>query len=137
MTPEHIMRAGRRPLIIEVHAVGAQHPPTSGAASANAGLPKTATTSANENATPPRLATTDHIRTAIRTAHDDYLAYTVANGQTTVLGALSSNGWDSNIWARVQLIAQGNVLQVQVTRADTGQYLNENGDWQSPARRGG
>ncbi|MFL5340745.1 MAG: hypothetical protein ACJ8F7_11390 [Gemmataceae bacterium] len=55
----------------------------------------------------------------------------VVNGQTTVLAEQGSNSWDSGIWAHVQLIVQGDVLQVQITRADTGQYLNENGDWQT------
>src|SRR5205807_2639802 len=44
---------------------------------------------------------------------------------------LSSNSWDSSIWVRVNLIAQGNTLQVQVSRLDSGQYLNQDGDWQT------
>ncbi|HLW67884.1 MAG TPA: hypothetical protein VKS79_21385 [Gemmataceae bacterium] len=55
----------------------------------------------------------------------------VNNGQTTVLGSLSSNDWFSGQWANVTLIAQGNSLQIQVTRKDNGEYLNQNGDWQS------
>jgi hypothetical protein len=54
----------------------------------------------------------------------------VQGGLTDVLSTLSSNEWDSNIWVRVNLIAQGNTLQVQVSRLDSGQYLNQDGDWQ-------
>jgi hypothetical protein len=54
----------------------------------------------------------------------------VQNGHTDVLSTLSSNEWDSSIWVRVNLIAQGNTLQVQVSRLDSGQYLNQDGDWQ-------
>jgi rhamnose utilization protein RhaD (predicted bifunctional aldolase and dehydrogenase)/NAD(P)-dependent dehydrogenase (short-subunit alcohol dehydrogenase family) len=82
MTPEHIMRAGRRPLIIEAHVVGAQHPPTSEKAPSKTAAPQTANKSAIENATPRHPATTNHIRQAIRAAHDDYLRYAVANGHT-------------------------------------------------------
>src|SRR5262249_10574501 len=55
----------------------------------------------------------------------------VSNGQSTVLGSLSSNDWFSGQWANVTLIAEGNSLQVQVMRRDTGEYLNQNGDWQA------
>jgi hypothetical protein len=55
----------------------------------------------------------------------------VDNGQTTVLSSLSSNEWDSGMWVHVSLIAQGSTLQAQIIRADTGQYLNQDGDWQS------
>src|SRR5262249_2419585 len=55
----------------------------------------------------------------------------VTNGQATALSSLSSNDWFSGQWAQVTLIAEGSSLQVQVTRADTGEYLNQNGDWQS------
>jgi rhamnose utilization protein RhaD (predicted bifunctional aldolase and dehydrogenase)/NAD(P)-dependent dehydrogenase (short-subunit alcohol dehydrogenase family) len=83
MTPEHIMRAGRRPLVIEAHVVGAQHPPVSDAAPLKASTPQPASTLARQNATPQRPATTDSVRQAIRAAHDDYLRYAVAHGQTT------------------------------------------------------
>lgn len=55
----------------------------------------------------------------------------VVNGQATTLSSLSSNTWDSNLWARLELTVQGDNLQVQVIRTDTNQYLNQNGDWQS------
>src|SRR5262249_28321928 len=55
----------------------------------------------------------------------------VVNGQTTILSSLSSNEWDSGMWVNVNLIAQGSTLQAQIVRADTGQFLNQDGDWQS------
>jgi rhamnose utilization protein RhaD (predicted bifunctional aldolase and dehydrogenase)/NAD(P)-dependent dehydrogenase (short-subunit alcohol dehydrogenase family) len=53
MTPEHIMRAGRRPVTI-----------------GGSGFSLTG------------VGAGDAVRTAIRTAHDDYLRYAIANGQT-------------------------------------------------------
>jgi rhamnose utilization protein RhaD (predicted bifunctional aldolase and dehydrogenase)/NAD(P)-dependent dehydrogenase (short-subunit alcohol dehydrogenase family) len=53
MTPEHIMRAGRRPITI-----GGSGFSLTGGGAGNA------------------------VRTAIRTAHEDYLRYAIANGQT-------------------------------------------------------
>lgn len=55
----------------------------------------------------------------------------VVNGQSTVLGTLASNAWDSNRWIRVHFEAQDSMLQVQLIRAETGEYLNEDGDWQT------
>ena len=81
MTPEHIMRAGRRPLVIEAHVVGVQHPPVSNAASAKASTPHPESTRSEQNATAQRRATSDSVRTAIRAAHDDYVRYAIANGQ--------------------------------------------------------
>jgi rhamnose utilization protein RhaD (predicted bifunctional aldolase and dehydrogenase)/NAD(P)-dependent dehydrogenase (short-subunit alcohol dehydrogenase family) len=53
MTPEHIMRAGRRPITI-----------------------------GGSGFSLPGGAAGDAVRTAIRAAHDDYLRYAIANGQT-------------------------------------------------------
>ncbi len=83
MTPEHILRAGRRPLVIEAHGVGAQHPPVSDDAPAKASTPQPESTRSKQNATPQRRATSDCVRATIRAAHDDYLRYVVANGQIT------------------------------------------------------
>src|SRR5207253_1370144 len=55
----------------------------------------------------------------------------VRYGRTTVLSELLSNTWDSNIWAHVTLTADGDTLQVQVMRLDSGEYLNQDGDWQT------
>jgi rhamnose utilization protein RhaD (predicted bifunctional aldolase and dehydrogenase)/NAD(P)-dependent dehydrogenase (short-subunit alcohol dehydrogenase family) len=61
MTPEHIMRAGRRAITIG----------GSGLSIGGSGFSLTGGGAG------------DHIRQAIRAAHDDYLRYAVANGQTT------------------------------------------------------
>ena len=55
----------------------------------------------------------------------------VVDGQTTVLGTLSSQGWQSNQWVRVSLKAEGDVLTVRVVRTDTNQYLAPDMTWQS------
>lgn len=55
----------------------------------------------------------------------------VVNGNTTVLQTLNSADWFSKEWINVSFVVQGNRLQVQIVRADTGEYLNENGLWQS------
>src|SRR5262249_58268281 len=55
----------------------------------------------------------------------------VVNGQTNVISTLQSNDWISGIWAHVNLLVQGNTLQVQFQRLDTGEYLTQDGAWQS------
>jgi hypothetical protein len=57
----------------------------------------------------------------------------VIGGVTTVLGSVSSPAaaYLSGQWVRVSLVPTGNSVAVQVTRADTGQYLNANGRWQA------
>ncbi|MCS6864975.1 MAG: hypothetical protein RMJ56_06775 [Gemmataceae bacterium] len=50
-----------------------------------------------------------------------------------VLGSVSSPNaaYFSNGWVRVSLIPVGTTVQVEVTRHDTGQYLNASGTWQT------
>jgi hypothetical protein len=55
----------------------------------------------------------------------------VVNGQTTVIGADRSADYVSGKWAEVTLVVEGNLLRVQVRRADTGRYLSSSGDWVS------
>jgi hypothetical protein len=55
----------------------------------------------------------------------------VVNGVATVLGEVRSAGYFSGQWLRATLSAQGSTLSVQLTRLDTGQYLNAQGQWQS------
>ncbi len=56
----------------------------------------------------------------------------VTNGVMTVIGSVSSpnSAYLSGPWVRVTLVPTGNAVAVQVTRADTGQYLAANGRWQ-------
>ncbi len=82
MTPEHIMRAGRRALVLDTPVVGARQPPITDATAANRSLSDRGMATDAVDASPLRL-TLDAIRQAIRAAHDDYLRYAVANGQTT------------------------------------------------------
>jgi len=53
----------------------------------------------------------------------------VVNGVTTVLGTITSQGWQSGLWAQISMIVKGNQLRVQVYRSDTGQYMNSTGVW--------
>src|SRR5205823_3278235 len=55
----------------------------------------------------------------------------VVNGQTTVISTLQSNDWVSGTWAHVNFLVQGNTLQVQFQRLDTGEYLTQEGNWQA------
>ena len=55
--------------------------------------------------------------------------FKVVGGQTTVLGHIDTTGWQSGIWIQASLVVKGNQLRVQISRSDTGQYLNANGDW--------
>ncbi|HEY7314259.1 MAG TPA: Ig-like domain-containing protein [Gemmataceae bacterium] len=55
----------------------------------------------------------------------------VQNGTTTTLGEVKSANWFANQWASVTLFANGSNLRAQVQRADTGQYLNASGQWQT------
>lgn len=78
------------------------------------------------------------------TANRSYLAAVVTrglsvqllevNGATVkVLGAISSpsSAYLSGQWVKVSLIPAGTSVKVEVTRADTGQYLNAAGTWQT------
>ena len=56
------------------------------------------------------------------------------NGSATrVLGAVASPGavYLSGGWVRVSLVPTGTSVKVEVTRQDTGQYLNASGLWQT------
>jgi hypothetical protein len=55
----------------------------------------------------------------------------VVNGASTSLGQRASAAWFSGSWAQLTLSATGGHLQAQVYRADTRQYLNSQGQWQS------
>ena len=55
----------------------------------------------------------------------------VVAGKATVIGAARSGDWISNQWVQVTLRAEGNVLKVQIRRADTGRYLDTSGNWVS------
>ena len=55
----------------------------------------------------------------------------VVNGQVNVLSTLQSNDWVTGVWAHVSLQVQGDTLQIQLQRQDTGQYLTQDGNWQS------
>ncbi len=57
----------------------------------------------------------------------------VSGSFTRVLGSVSSapSGYLSNQWVRVALVPAGASVSVQVTRADTGQFLSANGTWQA------
>jgi len=59
----------------------------------------------------------------------------VTNGSTRVLGTIASptSAYLSGRWVRVELVPTGNTVSVQVTRSDTGRYLNANGTWQTAA----
>jgi hypothetical protein len=54
----------------------------------------------------------------------------VVNGKVTALATVTSNGWVSGEWVRVNLTVQGNEISVQVFRASTAQYLTPDGLWQ-------
>lgn len=80
------------------------------------------------------------------TADRSYLAAVVTRGlnvqllevngaQVKVLGSASSpsSTYLSGKWVNVTLVPNGSGVTVQVTRADTGQYLNSAGTWQTAA----
>jgi hypothetical protein len=55
----------------------------------------------------------------------------VVNGVTTSLGTITSSVWFSSQWVEVTLSLSGTQIKAQVYRADTKQYLNTSGQWQS------
>jgi hypothetical protein len=55
----------------------------------------------------------------------------VQNGTATTLGEVRSANWFANQWASVTLFANADNLRAQIQRSDTGQYLNDSGQWQS------
>jgi hypothetical protein len=54
----------------------------------------------------------------------------VLDGRTTVLGSVTTNAWTGQQWVQVTLSVTGTTLRAQVYRADTGQYLTSDGQWQ-------
>ena len=54
-------------------------------------------------------------------------------GKSTVLASANAQGYQSGSWFTVSLSTVANTLEVVVYRADTRQYLNSNGQWQSKA----
>jgi hypothetical protein len=55
----------------------------------------------------------------------------VGNGAPTPLAQLHSATYFSQKWVRITLSAAGSTLRAQVSRVDTGQYLNAGGGWQT------
>ena len=53
----------------------------------------------------------------------------VVNGVSTRLGSLTTTGYQSGVWIQTSLIVKGNQLRVQISRSDTGQYLDSAGRW--------
>jgi hypothetical protein len=84
--------------------------------------------------------------TNVNASNGSYLAAVVTRGLrvqllevngslTRVLGTVSSpsSAFFSNGWVRVSLVPEGTTAKVEVTRQDTGQYLNSAGTWQTAA----
>jgi hypothetical protein len=82
--------------------------------------------------------------TALDTSNRSYLAAVVTRGlqvqlvevtgaNTHVIGSVTSPAaaYLSGQWVRVSLVPVGTGVKVEVTRADTGQYLNAAGLWQT------
>ena len=78
------------------------------------------------------------------TAQQSYLAAVVTRGltvkllevngtQTRELGSVASpsSAYLSGAWVRVSLVPTGTTVKVEVTRQDTGAYLNASGTWQT------
>ncbi len=59
----------------------------------------------------------------------------VTGGTARTLGTVKSpsSSYLSNAWVRVSLVPVGTTVSVEVTRQDTGQYLNAAGTWQAAA----
>jgi hypothetical protein len=55
----------------------------------------------------------------------------IQKGVTTTLGEVRSESWFANRWASVTLFANADNLRARIQRSDTGQYLNDAGQWQS------
>ncbi len=53
----------------------------------------------------------------------------VVNGVETTLATVKSKGYVSGVWLRVTLTADGDKLRAIVSRTDSGQWLNADGDW--------
>jgi hypothetical protein len=59
----------------------------------------------------------------------DLELWRVVNGQRTLLGRLTTAGWQSGLWVQMSLVIKGDQLRVQLFRSDTGQYLSATGTW--------
>jgi hypothetical protein len=55
----------------------------------------------------------------------------VVNGASTVLGTVNSTAYFSQKWVQATFAVSGSHLRAQIYRADTAQYLNTSGQWQS------
>jgi hypothetical protein len=55
----------------------------------------------------------------------------VTGGTATPLATLKSSDWFAGRWVRAELDVEGGTLRAQVSRTDTGQYLNDKGQWQT------
>ncbi len=55
----------------------------------------------------------------------------VTNGVRVTIATLQSNVYTTGLWLNVELVAEGDQLQARVQRADTGQWLNQFGGWQT------
>ncbi len=53
----------------------------------------------------------------------------VVDGVATPLDAVRSRDWLSGLWVQTSLVTDGDRVQVQVFRSDTGQYLKPDGTW--------
>ena len=53
----------------------------------------------------------------------------VVDGVAVELGSLRSREWLSGTWVQTSLVVQGSTLKVQIVRADTGRYLQADGQW--------
>lgn len=85
MTPEHILRAGVRPLLVALdsdQAVGASHPSRRGEDAQPSGDSSTPARSATVNGSPQRH--TGHIRRAIQTHRDEYVVYAKRHGHEPI-----------------------------------------------------
>jgi Bacterial Ig domain len=53
------------------------------------------------------------------------------NGQQSTLAKINSKEYVSGVWLRISLVASGTTLRAVVSRADTNQWLNQDGVWES------
>ncbi len=55
--------------------------------------------------------------------------FKVINGRSQSLGTMNTVGWQSGIWIQASLVIKGNQIRLQISRSDTGQYLDASGNW--------
>jgi hypothetical protein len=53
----------------------------------------------------------------------------VVNGTTQVLGRVKSTDWISNTWVQVRIRTEGDTIGAYVSRGETNQHLNAQGNW--------